>query len=359
MRGLLIHWDEALDGAFRRRFEAALADLRIDHADALVDQDAEASPRARLIVAGAGSKPSPGLTRDATIILAGPGLFASGVAGLRLEAADIDARTRRWTAVAEKLGAQTGRPGLAALVEAGDDPDTLRARLDVALRDASAAESERARLERERDEAMRARKHVETALAAERAEALAMRREIARLEDLATSSVFALSFVPDDHRRIVERAREQAALARLASTRAAAAAATHPDALVWPKAHAMYSGETRNGLPHGEGVLVFHASDRSSARYAGEFRDGVRAGHGVGLSEEGHVWTGAWRDNEAHGCGLLETPDGRRFEGEVAPDETRAPRRLAGWSWEAAAAPGVATVHTKAVPRLAAPSAGA
>jgi hypothetical protein len=71
------------------------------------------------------------------------------------------------------------------------------------------------------------------------------------------------------------------------------------------------------------------------AVYRGAFENGQRTGHGMATSDGGLTWSGQWKDNEACGLGILETPDGRRFEGEVAPDDTGVPRRVRGWTWEA------------------------
>ena len=55
-------------------------------------------------------------------------------------------------------------------------------------------------------------------------------------------------------------------------------------------------------------------------------------------------------DNEAAGFGLLETPDGRRFEGEVAPDDAGAPKQIRGWTWDLASP---ATPHHPVAPPAA------
>jgi len=67
-------------------------------------------------------------------------------------------------------------------------------------------------------------------------------------------------------------------------------------------------------------------------------------------------WTGQWKDDEPCGHGLLETPDGRRFEGEVAPDERGAPKRIKGWEWNSSPARSQKT-YSAAMPALPAPHA--
>lgn len=181
---------------------------------------------------------------------------------------------------------------------------------------------------------MRAAKHAETSLVAERARAANLEHAVERLKSVSESGAYALSAIPTDLRPIAESARDHAWQARLAAARAAEAAAKHPDALVWPKAQASYSGETRNRLPLGHGAIVFHDGARAIASYAGAFEDGRRSGHGVGKSDGDHVWSGQWNEGEACGLGVLETPDGRRFVGEVAPHEDGSPKQVRGWTWD-------------------------
>ncbi len=82
-------------------------------------------------------------------------------------------------------------------------------------------------------------------------------------------------------------------------------------------------------------MIVFRAGATEVARYAGAFEDVLRSGHGVATSDGGHVWTGQGDAGEAKGFGLLESPDGSRFEGELAPDLSGAPRQVRGWTWKA------------------------
>src|SRR6185503_15496339 len=109
---LLIHWDGEIDGPFRRRLERALEELQVGYADAAgVDVDPEAPAPVRLAVlaaAGQGTAPDADLA-----LLGGPGVFREAGGAVRLEAGDIEHRTRRWIAFTEKLGMQLGRPALA------------------------------------------------------------------------------------------------------------------------------------------------------------------------------------------------------------------------------------------------------
>jgi hypothetical protein len=381
VRRLLVFWDPELDGAFRRQLERALDGLQVAFADATeVDADPEASrPAGLAAISAVGRFAAPG---DADIVLlAGPGEFSAVPRALRLEASDIDERSRRWTAFAEKLGAKLDRPGLGKFTLASDvdavkswalafpadplaqdaaiglRPDVLHAQLAAERQRAEKAERALADLERERSDAIRDGRRSDQAAGAERARVAALQREVERLTALSESTAFALANVRADCREAVLKARDHAWQARLAAARAAETAAAHPDALAWPKAGASYAGETRNRQPHGFGVMTFRDSANEIATYRGMFDDGHRAGHGIATSDGGHVWSGQFADGEASGFGLLETPDGRRFEGEVKPDEDGAPRRMNGWTWTAQGASVVRapTVHTPLAPLLPSP----
>ena len=374
---VFIYWDAEIDGPFRRRLERALAALQVDFADASqVDHDPDAAAPVKLAILSPASASAPD---DADIVLiGGPGDFIARTA-LRLEATDIEGRTRRWIAFVEKLGHKLDRPALAKYAaDASIDeqhalsltfpadplskdfapnhsPDVLMEKAAAAEARAEAAERTIATAQLNEANAIRERKAAEAATAAERARVTELEREIERLSALSESTAYALASVPTDLRGAVNEAREQAWRARVAAARATEAAAAHPDALTW-KHGAIYSGETINRRPHGFGIMIFNKGAHEVARYAGAFTDGRRTGHGVATSEDGLVWTGAWKDDEACGHGLLETPDGRRFEGEVAPDETGAPRQVRGWEFGVAATPSrKAGPHRAVTPALPSP----
>ncbi|RYD93708.1 MAG: hypothetical protein EOP61_23075 [Sphingomonadales bacterium] len=312
------------------------------------------------------------------VVLGGPGDFSAGKA-LRLEGSDIDGLGKRWIAFLERLGQKTDRPALArfaagtstdeqrtlSLAFPGDplskdfapnhSPDVLMEKAASALDRAEAAERAIATAQLNEANAVRERKAAEALVAIERRRVAELEREVDRLSALSESTAYALGSVPADTRAIVSEARAWAWQARLAAARAAELAAIHPEALIW-KNGASFSGETMNRQPHGHGVMVFHAGGREVARYAGAFDQGRRIGLGIATSDDGLVWTGQWTNDEACGLGLLETPEGRRFEGEVAPDESGAPKRIRGWEWNPDPARSQKT-YSVATPALPAPQA--
>jgi len=378
-RRVFIYWDAEIDGLFRRKLERALATLQVDFADASqVDHDPEAETPVKLAIL---SPTGHGAPEDADlVVVGGPGGFYTRNT-LRLETNDIDGRTRRWLSILDKLGQKLDRPALSkyaadASVEdqhalslafpsdplskdfaPNHSPDVLMEKAAAAEARAEAAERAIATAQINEANAIRERKRAEAAAAAERARVAELEREVDRLAALSESTAFAIASVPADLRDVVNKAREQAWRARIATTRATEAAMAHPDALTW-KHGVSYSGETVNRRPHGFGIMVFRKGAQEIARYAGAFADGRRAGHGVATSSDGLVWTGAWKNDEACGCGLLETSDGRRFEGEVAPDETGAPKQVRGWEFGLpAASPRKPSPHHAVTPALPSPQA--
>jgi hypothetical protein len=326
MARLLLIWDPEIDGAFRRRLERALAELRLDFADAAgVDPDPEAPAPLKIAIASARGFAAPA---SDLLVLGGPGEFADTSRAFRLDTPDIESGSRRWAAFTGEIAKKLGR---AALVVS---PEELAVDLDKAVKRAGEAERMRDEFELQRNNALRAQKHAEAELASAQAHIANLEQNVERLTALAESTAFSLSSVRDDLRAVVTAARDHAWQARRASARAAEMAGLHPDALAWPKANASYSGETRNKLPHGLGVIVFRRGTEEIGRYSGQFSDGVRAGHGIAVSGDGMVWTGEMKDGEACGFGVLETPKGQRFEGEVAADADGAPRQVRGHGWD-------------------------
>jgi hypothetical protein len=347
-RQVFVFWDPELDGAFRRRLERAFADLGINAADAsAVDVDPDAPAPVRLALLSA--RGSLALANPDIVVQAGPGEFPKTNGALRFEAADIENRTRRWSAFLDRLADKLGRPSLAAA------PEDLEVRLDEASRRAEDAERARADFELQLNNAERAARHAERELARARGQVERLQEDIERLTALSESAAFSLADAPEAERGAAATARDHLWRARIASARADEVAAMYPDALAFPKARASYSGETRNRLPHGFGVMTFREGAAVAAIYRGAFRDGKRSGHGIATADGGLVWYGEWEDDEAAGFGVLETPDGRRFEGEVAPDRaTGAPMQIRGWTW--APPDNVVEPHRPVAPLLPSPA---
>lgn len=323
---LYLYWDPAVDGVFRRRLERALGGLKVDCADGdVVDPDPDNPGVVMALASSAGGWALP--ARADIIVQAGPGAFPAGTNALRLEASDIDGETPRWGRFLEKL---RGTLGMASLALPQED---IALKLDEATRraDENAAALATARLGEAN--AIRERDRLRADLVAARSELDKLKGENGRLTEINAAGAFAIGQAPEDVRPMIAAAREQAARAQLMAARASEAAASYPEGLAWK--NASYAGETRNGKPHGLGVMVFLKGREQVASYRGAFVDGQRVGLGIGASDDGLVWSGEWKDDEACGAGVLEAPDGRRFEGFVKPDEQNAPRPDRGWTWDA------------------------
>jgi hypothetical protein len=331
-RRLHLYWDPELDGAFRRRLERALGDLKVEAADAsMVDADPENPPVTMALVSANGGAAMP--PRCDIVVQAGPGDFPPSSQALRLTMEDMETGSRRWTRLVEQLRVKLGKASLAL------EPEDLEQRLDEASRRADQAERARNTFELERNEFERLAKKLESSLVTERARAAALATKLGHMDAVNQMSAFPLASVDAGLRDTVSAAREHALQAQLAAQRAIEMAAQHPNALAWGKA-TLYSGETMNGRPHGAGVMSFLDGDGEiMASYRGEFADGRRSGHGVGQSGDGMTWSGQWRGDEASGLGVLEAVDGRRYEGEVEPGADGAPVRCGGWLWTPDAPP--------------------
>ena len=259
---VFIFWDAEIDGPFRRKLERALGELQVDFADASqVDFDPEAVRPMRLSILSPRGEP----VADADIVvLGGPGEFNARSA-LRLETSDIEGRSKRWIAFAEKLGQKIGRPALAgfaadastedqralSLAYPADplskdfapnhSPEVLMDKAAAAVDRAEAAERAIATAQLNEANAIRARRTAEALVASERARIAELEKEVDRLSALSETTAYALGSVPADTRAVVSEARAQAWQARLAAARAEALAREHPEALVW-KNGASYSG---------------------------------------------------------------------------------------------------------------------
>ncbi len=96
-----------------------------------------------------------------------------------------------------------------------------------------------------------------------------------------------------------------------------------------------YTGETRAGVPHGQGTYrwpdgsrytgswvngvregpgTFHFPD--GARYVGEYRRNRRHGKGKLLGRQGERYEGDWQGGMRHGRGILVVPHAYRYQGE-------------------------------------------
>lgn len=73
-----------------------------------------------------------------------------------------------------------------------------------------------------------------------------------------------------------------------------------------------YTGETKDGEPHGFGIW----KHSGGAYYAGWFEEGLRHGRGTWIHPDGIRYAGEWQAGKYHGRGTLIMPGGARYDGK-------------------------------------------
>ena len=64
----------------------------------------------------------------------------------------------------------------------------------------------------------------------------------------------------------------------------------------------VYGGETKDGKPHGKGILKYYHNGKVEGRYVGMFKDGKRDGEGTWVIDESS-YEGEWKLDKFHGKG--------------------------------------------------------
>ena len=73
----------------------------------------------------------------------------------------------------------------------------------------------------------------------------------------------------------------------------------------------LYSGQMKNGAPHGEGVAEYINGDK----YAGTFHKGLRQGKGKRTYADGVIYEGDYLNDKAHGRGIMTWIDKSFYNG--------------------------------------------
>ena len=73
-----------------------------------------------------------------------------------------------------------------------------------------------------------------------------------------------------------------------------------------------YTGEIRNDVPHGKGVMEW----TDGRRYEGEWKYGEQDGSGVYQWPGGEIYKGQWREGKWHGQGVYTKANGTTMSGE-------------------------------------------
>jgi hypothetical protein len=89
-------------------------------------------------------------------------------------------------------------------------------------------------------------------------------------------------------------------------------------------ASGLYTGEWKDGLPHGTGTFIFDSqySDMGyPVRYTGEWVDGAKHGQGTAYWSDGSIYVGEFRRNKKHGTGIMTDGNGNvSHDGKWAND---------------------------------------
>ncbi|MDP6781530.1 MAG: hypothetical protein QGH32_07250, partial [Alphaproteobacteria bacterium] len=73
-----------------------------------------------------------------------------------------------------------------------------------------------------------------------------------------------------------------------------------------------YSGEWKDGEPHGQGTHTF----ADGTKYVGEHKDGKFHGQGATTYPDGTKYVGEWKDGKKHGYGTHTFANGNKYVGE-------------------------------------------
>jgi hypothetical protein len=80
-----------------------------------------------------------------------------------------------------------------------------------------------------------------------------------------------------------------------------------------PSPYEYYTGQISNGMPNGQGVLVYQNDDR----YEGQVRNGVPNGVGMFLFANNDRYEGEMRNGQPHGRGIFTFVNGDRYTGQM------------------------------------------
>ena len=80
----------------------------------------------------------------------------------------------------------------------------------------------------------------------------------------------------------------------------------------WSNGWFKYTGEWKDGNPHGQGTETFPNRDK----YVGEYKDGKKHGQGTYTFANGNKYVGEWREGKQNGQGTLTYSDGRKYVGQ-------------------------------------------
>jgi len=83
-----------------------------------------------------------------------------------------------------------------------------------------------------------------------------------------------------------------------------------------PNESVSWSGDCKNGLAQGSGVLQWFINGKPDSRDEGEFKDGKLHGRAISIFHNGNRHEGEYKNHKRDGRGIMTYANGNRYEGE-------------------------------------------
>lgn len=77
-----------------------------------------------------------------------------------------------------------------------------------------------------------------------------------------------------------------------------------------------WTGSSKNGKAHGQGVATKYVNGKFESKYEGTYKDGILEGKGVFTHKDGSVKTGTFVNGQLIGKGTMKDEDGNSYEGD-------------------------------------------
>ena len=90
-----------------------------------------------------------------------------------------------------------------------------------------------------------------------------------------------------------------------------------------------YEGEWKDGKQHGQGAMIYlkrsTKHNRPEWSYVGGWKDGRKHGQGTDKATDGSTYEGGWKDGRKHGQGIYTSADGKTLESEFINGTSKKP----------------------------------
>lgn len=78
-----------------------------------------------------------------------------------------------------------------------------------------------------------------------------------------------------------------------------------------------WTGSSRNGKAHGQGVATKYVNGKFDSKYEGSYKDGIREGKGTLTEKSGLVKSGTFINGQLTGKGSIKDDEGNAYDGEI------------------------------------------